>query len=44
MFVADIMQIETSNIKELLKTKFSLDTYGVNDYYLKTIVQFCYQF
>ena len=38
------MQSETSNKIELLKTKFCLDTYGPNHYYLKKFVQLCFQF
>ena len=37
MFLADITPSEISNIFESLKTKFSLDTYGLNHYYLKKI-------
>ena len=37
MFLADITPSEISNIFESLKTKFSLDTYGLNPYYLKKI-------
>ena len=37
MFLADITQNEISKIIESLKTKFSLDTYGLNQYYLKKI-------
>ena len=37
MFLANITQSETSNIIESLKTKFSLDTYGLNPYYLEKI-------
>ena len=36
-FLADITPIEVLNIFESLKTKFSLDTYGLNHYYLKKI-------
>ena len=37
MFLADITQKEISNIIESLKTKFNLDTHGLNHYYLKKI-------
>ena len=37
MYLADRTQSEVSNIIESLKTKFSLDTYGLNHYYLKKI-------
>ena len=37
MFLDDITQSEISNIFESLKTKFSLDTYGLNLYYLKKV-------
>ena len=37
MFLADITPSEISNLFESLKTKFSLDTYGLNHYYLNKI-------
>ena len=37
MFLADITQSEISNSIEALKTKFSLDTFGLNHYYLKKV-------
>ena len=40
MFLAGITQSETSNKTESLKTMFSLDTYGLNHYYLEQICQF----
>ena len=37
MLLAAITQSKISNIIELLKTNFSLDTYGLNLFYLKKI-------
>ena len=37
MFLADITQSEISNLIEALKTKFSLDKFGLNHYYLKKV-------